>query len=174
MKKMIPFFLFTLVISCTPKVTPLKGIYPTPPIIHYSEKPFDQVWGNIIDIFAQSNIPIDILDKSSGLITSKVTRLKWAIEGKDGTLSTKNAEVVLRREVDRGNRKLIKPAYVTGTWNIRVKEENGRTVINVNLHELMGYKEEMYAATYTKRNYSYELRGLSTGVFEQKIADAIK
>jgi hypothetical protein len=153
---------------------PLKGTYPTSPIIYSSNKAFDKVWGNVIDLFAQSNIPINIIDKSSGLIISKETRLRWAIEGKDGTLSTKNAEVVLRREINRGNRKLIKPDFVTGTWNIHVKEENGETLINVNLHELKGHKGEYFAATARSKAYTYNLGGQTTGVFEQRIYDIIK
>jgi len=174
MKKLIAAVLFSLIgVSCGFKVTPLKGNYPTTPIIYYSEKSFDKVWDNIIDLFAQKGLSIKIIDRSSGLIVSEKSHLSWSLEKKDGKLFDSTYYVVLERIAPKGSKFFYTPAQVTGEWNVRIKNDGGRTAINVNLTNIK--------ATYGSSYYSggrivepVDIAGRTTGVFEKFIYEAIK
>lgn len=157
-----------LLSSCTPGFTALRGNYPQTPIINYTDKPKDQVWDNIIDFFAQKGIPIKIIDKSSGLIVSDKANLSWSYEDKKGKLFQPSAFAAIRKFMYPNISKPVNPEKVTGEWNIRIKETNGKTSINVNLYNIEG--------TYQIGNSSSlrDPNGKTTGVFEQLIYDAVK
>src|SRR5690349_8549429 len=117
MEKLLSIIILSVtIVSYAPKVYNLKGSYPAPPIIYHSEQSFEKVWSNVIDLFAQKGIPIQLVDKSSGLIISGTSSLIWSFEDKNGSLTKKDAWVVLPKIIDRGSNKLIKPVNVYGTW----------------------------------------------------------
>lgn len=124
-------FLFTT--SCQYKVVPLKGAYSNGNFEAYSEKSKEQVWDNIIDFFAKNGISIRIIDKSSGLIISGSTRLSWTYEDKNGKPANSSSWVVIQKLIDPGSKKPVNPLGIYGEWNIRIKEQNGKTLVNVNL-----------------------------------------
>ena len=55
--------------SCTPVKYAIQGSY-QPATSVVTSKSFDNVWNNVIDFFAENNLPIEILEKDSGLIVS--------------------------------------------------------------------------------------------------------
>lgn len=172
MYKLLLFFFFSLMLSsCAPKVYILKGSYPAPPIIYNSEKNFETVWSNVIDLFAQKGVPIQLVDKASGLIVSGSASLTWSFEDKTGNLIKKDAWVALPKIIDKGNNKLIKPYAVYGSWNIRIKADGGKTSINTNLYNISAVYNNV--AAYTKPAMAIS-DGRSTGNFEKFIYDIVK
>lgn len=161
--------------SCGYKIVPLKGDYPQTPIVFKSDKSFDKVWDNIIDLFAQTGVPIHLVDRSSGLIISGVTNIPWSFENKSGDLINKSAYIALVKYIDKGNNKPVKPFEITGKWNIRIKDiGEGRTSVNINLHELSGSGDQFNAAIRNKKTRSFSINGKTTGNFEKLIFDIIK
>lgn len=153
----------TFLIGCATQVVPLVGNYSDVPYAINSTKPVDTVWSNIIDLFATKGLAIKIIDKSSGLITSEETRLTFTTEDYSGNLNDKSAFVVVTKMSQGGI--TYSAQTVTGEWNIRVKPNEGGTLINVNLVNIKGYYQNTPLSPFT---------GKSTGVFEKTIADIIK
>ena len=84
----------TLLSSCAPtKIIQLQGQYPSTPMIFNSEKSFDKVWDNLVDVFAQKGLSIKIIDRSSGLIISGKAILSATMEDKNG--KPKNPEAFI-------------------------------------------------------------------------------
>lgn len=164
-----------LFFSCSIKEAPLKGAYPTPPIITTSDKSFDKVWDNTVDYFAQHGIPIRIIDKASGLIVSDKAKLSWSFEDKNGKLFKKDAFVVLKKMSADYSDKPFKPQEVTGEWNIRVRASGNGTLINVNLYNIEATYEKAYYSYYHGVTYSaVKAEGFTTGVFETTFEDGVK
>jgi hypothetical protein len=86
---------YLLLSSCSIKYFPLKGQYPTTPIIGYSDKSFDKVWDNIKGLFSQKGIFIKSIDRSSGLIIFTQSALSATYENKKGEPYNRNAFVVV-------------------------------------------------------------------------------
>jgi hypothetical protein len=172
--------------SCAPvKSIAPKGSYPPTPMEFKSEKIFDEVWDNLVDVFAQQGLAIKIIDRSSGLIISEKSKLTATIEDKFGKPLDPTAYVVVpkfrnvnsnRDEPISGTlsgvyaKKMI-PLPVFGEWNVRVKKSGNGSTINVNITNV-SYDVYMNA---TK---TYNSRGLqdykSTGIFENALANHIK
>ena len=154
----------------------LKGNYPEKPFEVVSDKKFDQVWANIIDLFATKGLSIKLIDKSSGLIVSEKTSFisNYTIEKENGTLENKNAYVVIEKLAISGFKE-AKPDKILGEWNIRIKENtDGKTVVNVNLTNIDAsvFVVGMSSVSGSGRNYS--LNGKSTGKFEELISNIVK
>jgi hypothetical protein len=152
------------------KVVPLKGTYTDGNFEAYSDKSINEVWDNIFDFFARSGITIRIIDKSSGLIISGTTALKWSYENPKGVLYHPDAWVAVFKTIDPNSKKPIGLVSVTGEWNIRIKPQGERTLINVNL------VSPSYTSVALERNNTVFKKGeiQSTGVFEKLIYDKIK
>lgn len=160
--------------GCSSKMIPLKGQYPETPYQIKSSKTFQQVWDNLIDLFAQKGLSIKIIDKSSGLIISERGIVSTTIEKNDGSLENPKAFIVLPQVYHPGPMKystINNGSDVTGEWNVRVKEVNGDTFINVNIVNLQySYYESFTKLTKQAILTSYK----STGVFEKLISELIK
>lgn len=163
-----------LLVSCSVKTIPIKGSYLKPPFVLTTTTPFEKVWDKLIDLFAQKGLPIRIIDKSSGLITSDRAILTTTVETKDGKLKNTDAFIVIPQIYDPGTRKyspISKYSDVSGEWNVRVKQSDGQTTINVNI---VNIKYQNWDAYY-KVNRDITLNEYqSTGVFEKLIAETIK
>lgn len=183
MKKLLCLFSVISFASCMSiKVIPLSGTYPTTPIVFYSDKSFDKVWDNIIDMFAQKGISIRVIDRASGLIVSDKSKLSWTFEDfkngknkKDRHIKfDKDAFVVLEQMIDPWRKRPFTPDPVTGDWNVRIKKDGDRTSINVNLNNITATYERDY---YTQNHLTFaaiEVKGKTTGVFEKMIFDIVK
>lgn len=172
----ISFVILTecLLIGCNVKTIPIKGSYLKPPYVLTTNSPFEQVWDKLIDLFAQKGLPIRIIDKSSGLITSDRAILTTTVETKDGKLKNPTAFIVIPQVYDPGTRKyspISKYSDVSGEWNVRVKQSDGQTTINVNI---VNVKYQTWDAYYKVNRDVILTEYQSTGVFEKLIAETIK
>ena len=169
--KLLTLSLFVFIFSsCAVKVYPLKGKYQDGPFVQVSQNPIDSVWDRLIDLFATKGLPIKIIDKSSGLIISDKTALLATNEDKNSKLENPDAWVVLEKVYNPGTRTFLKPGYVVGEWNVRIKSNtNGGTTINVNLVNLKDVYTDLKGFTNER-----ETKAISTGVFEKIIFEYIK
>lgn len=164
---------FSLV-NCSSKLIPIKGTYLKPPYEVTTDKSFDEVWDKLIDLFAQKGLPIRIIDKNSGLITSDKSILTVTTETKDGKLKDPTAFIVVAQIYEPGPNRIAPVSGlsdVTGEWNVRIKNVNGKTSININIVNIKYQVYDAYSRFYKDvllANYQ------STGVFEKLIADIIK
>ncbi|RYD54053.1 MAG: hypothetical protein EOP56_19645 [Sphingobacteriales bacterium] len=164
-------FLLLFLGACTPTVYKLKGNYGNGNFEQATTKGKEQVWSNLIDFFAKNGLSIKIIDKSSGLITSEPTRLKWSIEDDKGNLYDPNAWVAVAK-MKGMNGQVVSTAFrVVAEWNVRVKDgPNGSTLVGVNLVNAQ-YMTGPAGSPYTL----YTPGSIhSTGVFENTIFNAIK
>ncbi|MDF2386529.1 hypothetical protein JMG10_34015 [Nostoc ellipsosporum NOK] len=166
----ITFFSVLLIVGCSYKTVPLKGVYQNGNYEAFSDKPQEEVWSNLIDFFAKSGLSIKIIDKSSGLLVSDAIALSWTFENKKGQPNKPDASVIVAQVIDPGTKKPLIPFLVTAEWNVRLKTINGKTSINVNLVNPRYYNSPTDAVY--KSFKSETIRSL--GNFEKKIADAIK
>ena len=160
-------FVFT---SCSLQKIPLASNN-KPNTIYYSDKSREEVWGKIIELFARNGIGISLIDKSSGLIVSYKTNFSNRItqENDKGELINPNAYVVSSKVLNSLGMNIF-PNEATGSWNIRLFEDKGRTAIEVNLTNIeVTYVERVGMST---NHVSFDAK--STKVFEQEIAEYIK
>jgi hypothetical protein len=144
---------------------PIKGNY-TVKNEFISQKPYDEVWSNIIDIFAKNGIPIGVLDKTSGIITSPEQSFpnNYTYELDNGSLENPTAWIVLERIVGPDGRQ-VTPQKVTAIWNVRIKQINTGVSVNINLLNING----SLVSTSRYGTISETWNGKSTGVFESII-----
>jgi len=171
MKKLL-FFTCIVLVSCTVSKPTLKGKYQETPYQIETSKSFDETWSKLIDLFAQKGLSIKIIDKSSGLITSEKTSFlsSYTFENEQGQPEKPNAFVVVSKLSAMG--RVYPPQTLTGEWNVRIKPVEGKTIINVNLVNIVAQyfqPQSQYSAQKT-----YDLEAKSTGVFEKLITDQIK
>lgn len=182
----ITSLLFTLV-SCSEKAIPLKSSPDRTPYEIKVEKPFDDVWDNLIDLFAHNGFSIKTIDKSSGLIISSQTILIATIEDNNGKPENQNAHLVVAKTYNIGRDKAMPVVGyhptkskngkselndVYGEWNVRIKKHpDGGSTINVNLVNI----EYLYTdgRSALKRPLS-SADFYSTRLFENLISNSIK
>lgn len=187
MKRTAAILLSVFLLSCTQKIYPVIGAYPEPPIQIHSSKTFDQVWDNLIDMFAQKGLSIRIIDRSSGLIISDKSALAVTIEDSKGNPINSEAYIVVPKYKDQTSHKMVPVTgrwyntvikkmennFAFGDWNVRVKKTDGGSLINVNITN-MNYPKQVIV----KGNKIDQLIALSsgrtTGIFENFIANYIK
>lgn len=161
------FFLsLTLGISgCRSTFIPIKGSYGGGSHQVRSDHSREEVWNRIVELFAVRGLAIKFIDKPSGLIIAERGSFLHSStqEWPSGELVDPKAAIVYEKLMFGGMN--IKPDDVTAEWNIRIAEEHGTTLINVNLVNI----EVVY------RTDPPEVRGgRSTGEFEQSILDYLK
>ena len=131
---------------------------------------YDRVWDKVIDFFAESGIPIGVLDKSSGLITA--TSVEFGnkvvgVENREGYISNSQAWFVVPYNMNAvaGRAKC--------SFNVRLRKlDNGGTNIQVNLSNLVGYYDyKAYGAIIQNKE---ERQCVSTGKFEQSLINYLK
>lgn len=164
--------LATTLSSCSPTIYTVRGNY-EPINSITTPKPYDQVWNNIIDFFAENNIPIGTLSKDSGLITATDISLDESVvsyENKDGIIVDSDAWFVVPY-ISGFN---VVGARATCAFNVRVRQlEDGNVRIQINLNNLTGYYTIEVLNTLTlkkeivRNTYPRECR--STGEFEKAL-----
>ena len=167
-KALMTVIVLALLSSCT--VHKLIGSYDKV-ITQNVDSEFDKVWGKVIDVFAQKGIPINVIDKSSGLIVSNKfpIPLSMVTKEKGGVPSDKNAFLVIPSTISR----VLLHSYLvdeaSGSFNVRVKKnESGKVVININLVNV-----ESKFVPNDRRRSPIDILAKSTGVFEKKMIDLI-
>ena len=181
------YYLFTIitviVTSCItqkphkPRPNPyaLIGTYQEGRYEAVTKKNFNDVWDNIIELFATRGIHISIIDKSSGLIMSNGNDLRGAYTYEDdsGRLGNPDAFVVIKMRKDVLFKGYAEPYSATCDWNIRVKQlDSGGCMVNVNLVNLNAYY--ISTSSYGIITGRFNLQIKSTGVFERLIASKIE
>ncbi len=136
--KVILLLTCVTLISCTVTKSTLKGKHQDTPYQIETTKSFEETWSKLIDLFAQKGLSIKIIDKSSGLITSEKTSFQSSYTYEDalGKPVNPNAFIVVAKTSYMGT--VYPPSSLTGEWNVRIKQGEGKTTINVNLVNLNG------------------------------------
>ena len=136
-----------------------------------TNKSYDEVWGDVIDFFATSGIPISTMEKESGLIVSS----KVALDGmttteENGKISNPNAYIVIPSVKSMP---FVKSTVnVTADFNVRVKEQNGKVIVTVNLTNIMAQVKDKTLDGKPMSTKTIEAK--STGVFEKTILELFK
>jgi hypothetical protein len=176
LKPILAIAISILLTSCmTLKPVALKGNYSDKPYEALSDKKFDQVWSNIIDLFATKGLSIKLIDKSSGLIISEKTSFTsdYTFENTKGELENPNAYIVIEKITFEGYKQSMIPEKITGEWNIRIKENtNGKVSVNVNLTNIDATRFIAGSQYVAARNLTFN--GKSTGKFEELITGIVK
>jgi hypothetical protein len=159
----------------TVKPVVLQGNYSDKPYEVVSDKQFDQVWSNTIDLFATKGFSIKLIDKNSGLIISEKTSFisDYTFEDMNGALENANASIVIEKKLVSGFNQFFKPQKITGECNIRIKENGtGKIVVNVNLTNIEATSFILGSQYSPAQNLIFN--GKSTGKFEELITGLIK
>jgi hypothetical protein len=176
LKPILAIAIAMLLTSCmTIKPVALQGNYSDKPFEVVSDKQFDQVWSNIIDLFATKGLSIKLIDKASGLIISEKTSFisDYTFEDSTGGLVNPNASIVIEKKIVTGYNQSLKPEKITGEWNIRIKENNtGKIGVNVNLTNIDA--TSFIAGSQYSPAQNLIFIGKSTGKFEELITGLIK
>lgn len=140
MKKILLIVLSALLVSCSPMR--LVGKYvETNHFFAETTLSYEEVWARVIDYFALAGIPISTIDKSSGLIVaSRISFLNYYTREVDGKPLSKDAYVIVPT-VRSILFTIMEPTAIDGDWNIRIKEQDGRVIVNMNLVNLNAYIE---------------------------------
>lgn len=189
MNRLLLFLLASVILgSCSPtKVYKVKGDYPETPIKIHSSKSFDEVWENLVDLFAQKGLAIRTIDKNSGLIVSEKSRLPVTVEDDKGKLKDSTAFIVVPKYRDAYTHKLVPVSGqwynrsidkminydAEGDWNVILKKTDTGCLINVNITNL-SYTNRVSANSRKPDQVVALSSGRTTGVFENLIADSIK
>lgn len=170
MKKITYLLSFFCLSSCvTQQSLPLNGKYQDTPFVVYSDKSKDEVWSKVIDVFAQKGLAINVIDKSSGIIGSnEYSFTNHATFEKANDLPSDTTAWVVYNKYMIDGLNPIPPTTIKGSFNVRVKEEGNKTLININLVGLTAW----YLQPSANMQIPYEIK--STGVFERTFAELVK
>ena len=152
----------TMLTSCrTVESLSFKGYYPIQITVE-TDKKYDEVWDKVIDYFAVCGVPITTLEKASGLIVSKTISFKGFVTAEDeqGKLQNLDAFIVIPYAKD------IVYMNAAFDFNVRIKKQESKVVISVNLHNIQA---EITTKPKGLKMISYPLpvEGKSTGIFEK-------
>ena len=177
MKKLFLIVLIVTFSSCAP--LKLVGNYPIPNHFAESALSFDEVWSKVIDYFAITGTPITTIEKQSGIIVSSKMSFvnNYTREDKKGNLINPEGYVVIPTVRGRFGNILEPSSLITGNWtmvgdwNVRVKSEGEKTIINVNLTNVQCFYTApgAYGRSQTSR-----IPIKSTGRFESNLLELFR
>lgn len=136
------FAVAVLVTSCVRPPEP-RNITRT---FDYGES-YEEVWSAVVETLAEMNVPLEKVQKESGLIT-----VSWM-----NYLDTENDEYC-----DCGD---VSVETKDGRFNVFVKDAEDKARVTVNAH---------YVSTYTSAGETIELECVSTGRLEREITDRVQ
>ncbi len=144
----------------------LVGNYPSNNHFAETDLSLEQVWTRIIDFFAISGVPIKLIDKASGLIVSEEISFKdsYTIEEK-GLPVDLNALVVVPNGYN--SMLILSGGEMLGSWNVRIKPTENKTIVNVNMTNLSCYSTSYSLFGVTKTSIPIA----STGVWEKQFLE---
>lgn len=136
MKKILSILLLAIIVSsCSSSVLMLQGNYPK--VRHYKEtsKTTDEVWANIVDWFFETETPISLIDKESGIIVSGRIPLRLnTVEESNGQPAHSSAYCVVGEEPNLDVVGFV--SSITGTMMARVRQNGDKTFVQVTLSDL--------------------------------------
>jgi len=132
--------------------------------------PFENTWQALIDVFAQNQIPIRTIDRSSGLLVADPLRFNLrnfssSYTGKMGSLVTSDYLYA-----DCGNASTVKYNPTFARFNAQVRQRGDSSVLRVNV------SYEWTPGTDFERSIESQVERkvcISTGKWESEIIDAI-
>ena len=144
-----------VVTACAPTMIPPRE--PSPPADHYVRAPLDTVWQRIVTYFADSRIPIQTIDRGSGLIASTRFQLPLSLAeswADCGRASTGEPTLAKLRAINN------LPTF-TADFNVLVRARGDSTAVRSNI-----------GSTATARSPAglVPIRGVSTGELEKESA----
>ena len=116
----------------------------------YGDMEYDSVWSAVVETFAELNLPIDNMEKDSGLITTD--HISFLGTGNDGVCDCGGTGILIERAR-------------TGKFNVFVK--NGSTGVSVRVNAQFEQTLEFDRSLSTRQC-------VSTGVLEARINDLIR
>ena len=163
--KALPIVLLALAACQAPSYTPPEG--ETPLLSWTSPKGFDETWEAIVGHFAENTIDIETLEKESGIIVAKLSRVGVYLSLEYVDFGTLGADPAILR--------LVRPydwfaSDILMRHNVFARERNGETLVNVHTSwsaSLVRPRGELYPET------KYGLTGVSTGVFERALLEDV-
>jgi uncharacterized lipoprotein len=150
---MLSAFIFFLA-ACATQVPPTE-LAPEPERI--ARAPFDSIWTRVIAVFADARIPIQTIEKASGLIVSRPFTLPDSLEREwinCGTLSTTNEDAITWMQK---NNNTLDAAI---DFNVFVRPLGDSTAVRVNAG---------VTATAMAPAGRVPFKCVSTGVFERQL-----
>lgn len=167
MKKIYFFVVMGFILTACSTSTPMLNNNYNRPKSFTTQKSFDYVWDNVIDLFAESGITVSNIEKSSGFIAANGIEFnnRYTVENKNDKRYDPDAYFVIP------NNKFDRVA-ITASFNVRLrKNDDGTVTVSVNLPNLKAtaYKRDIWTGIATAKQIDIA----STGVFEQNIFDAI-
>lgn len=173
LQRVVADYTKTLKAGCVIPSPTIKSTYQEGPYVITSDNSIVTVWSKIIDLFAETGYGIKTMDKASGFIISEECsfRQTYTRENENGQLIKPTAFVVIGSYHTFEDESQV-PQVMSAQWNIRIKEEDGKTIIAVNLVNIK-CSYSWPPNQYSKGEIIY-FPIKSTGVFEKFIADRVK
>jgi hypothetical protein len=173
-KLILPFITVLCLSSCyTTDLTYLTAKYKPNPI-SITKVPGlskDQAWDRAVRLFAERNISIKTIDKSSGFIQSNIVSFISAYQIDGINAPPYPPYIITERSMSGGELSL--PSYLTGSLKIFLLNDSAQTEIRVSIEDLrIDLKPSQYYSSYTNAG-ELRYRALSTGKLESEIADHI-
>ena len=172
----VALFLMLLITSCfTVKEASLTKDYSKNVSSYESNLTVDQLWSKVIDYFSETGVGIQTLDKSSGIIISQDYNfiIKFTVENDKGELIDSTAWAVCNCTTikdQNGKTTALPPTTSLGNFNVRIKEEGGKSKISINLLNFRFTRT--YSGLYGMQSTS-TFQAYSTGVFEKSVMNYI-
>ncbi len=172
MKKTLVLICGLFLVGCG-TYQPIRGTYPLHPTSRHIDKPFSDVWTNLIAFITTTGIRIQTIEKASGLMVSGDYSFEGTVthEYAPGKLKdTKdwivcsflgNPDAVTPTGIKQ-NSNFIAPKEVTGSFNVHVVEDSkSGTRVTINIVNLKAIGPNGYYAA------------KSTGMFEKMLLDEL-
>lgn len=181
MKKIL-FFIVICMQSCI-SVVPLHNKYDPSPIAGVFNSPYDKVWQSVIDVVVYNNLPVNVIEKESGLISSYQSsyRAETTYEANKDKKPIHPEQLIITHRPNSNEdsqlRKRPASAYsasfpfdqLTGRWKIAVKKiSDNKTEVLVTL----GGFEFIPSKTFI--NIPYIPQIYSLGNFERNFLNDVK
>jgi hypothetical protein len=160
--------------SCkTYKQVPLSKVYKSNPvaIVKVPGLLKDQAWDRAVRLFAERNISIKMIDKSSGFIQSDLVSFVTAYQIDSAPVPPYPVYVLTQQE--SGFNTVLQPSYITGYLKVFILNDSSQTEVRVNIEDLRSYHiaevHHRSSVTYNELNRTV----VSTGTLESQVAEYI-
>jgi hypothetical protein len=127
----------------------------------------DQAWDRAVRLFADRNIYIKMIDKSSGFIRSDVLSFVSAYQIDSAPAPLYPVYVLTQQE--SAFHTVIQPSYITGYLKVFILNDSSQTEVRVNIEDLRSY----HIVTVRHSQSSVVTHAVSTGTLESEIAEYI-
>ena len=143
-------------------------------IVNASNLTKDQAWDRVVRLFADRNISIKTIDKSSGFIQSDLLSFVSAYQiDSEKTQIQHPIYVITQREQAYGVE--IQPSYITGYLKVFILNDSGKVEVRVSIEDLRNYHiidiHHRHSNVITHDEIKRQV--ISTGNLESEIANFV-